>query len=165
MIENARKAQRKTGVMPMLTLALLLILAAAAVVLDYMQPFARRTFVFMGAKGEVFEERLIAKTRNVELDMRRYVEEAILGPETMDTTPLFMPQTRLSSFIYSDDTVWADFTAQAALPVSLFYGGIVGRQHGGVPASIDPFGILRDGIARNFPAVRDVRFFVGGEPL
>jgi hypothetical protein len=143
-------------------LVVLLILTAAAGVLYHRFPRARRTFIFYGQSGEVFGSRLIGKASE-ETDLRRYIEEALLGPESVENTPLFAPGTRLFSFIYSDGDVYAGFTPLAAMPAGLF----AGKTAGGTGGSLlpDSFQILRDGIKRNFPAVREVKFFVHGEPI
>ena len=90
-----------------------------------------------------------------EVDITRYVEETLYGPISPDAMPLFPRDTRLRSLLYRDDVVYVDFTEEAAMP-PLENTHI---QNGGVLENITT---LSSGIRRNFPFVKDVRFFISG---
>ncbi|MDR2370566.1 MAG: hypothetical protein LBD71_03730 [Treponema sp.] len=112
----------------------------------------RRTFVFYSIRsGEAtVEDRMIRSSSSRETDIRRYVEEALLGPVSPNSAPLFPRDTRLDSFLYRDGVVYADLSESAVLPPP--EGGDVFRN----------FLTLYRGIRRNFPYVKDVRLFAAG---
>jgi hypothetical protein len=112
----------------------------------------RRTFVFYSIDigMPVVEDRMLSKTKSRELDIRRYVEEALLGPVTLDTAPLFLKETRLRSLMYRDRVVYADLSESAAIPVP--EGGDV----------FNSLYTLYHGIRRNFSYVKDVYLFIEG---
>ena len=112
----------------------------------------RRTFVFYSSlEGKtVVEDRMISRSRDRETDIRRYVDEVLLGPSFPELDPLFPRGTKLNSFMYRETVVYADLTESAALPVE-------GRWD--VFRSLIT---LNEGIRRNFPFVGDVRLFIGG---
>jgi hypothetical protein len=113
---------------------------------------ARRTFVFYTIdNGEiVVEDRMLKRSRSREVDIMRYTEEALLGPVDPDLLPLFPYGTRLKSLLYRDGVVYADFSADAAIPP--VDGGSI----------YNNFRILYNGVLRNFSSVKDVRFFIDG---
>jgi hypothetical protein len=113
---------------------------------------ARRTFVFysVDSRTPVAEDRMVAKAGSREGDIRRYVEEALLGPVTLNSAPLFPRGTRLGSLLCRDEVVYADLSESAALPV---------------PEGPGVFAALRelyDGVKRNFSSVKDLRLFIAG---
>jgi hypothetical protein len=112
----------------------------------------RRTFVFYSINNgaPVVEDRMLVKTSDPELDIKWYVEEALLGPVTLDTAPLFLKETRLRSVMYRDRVVYADLSESAAFPVP--EGGDV----------FNSLYALYEGIKRNFSYVKGVRLFIGG---
>jgi hypothetical protein len=114
---------------------------------------ARRTFVFYSMNDGTMsvEDRLLKRSPSRELDIGRYVAEALLGPVSPDLAPLFPQETRLRSLLYRDEVVYADLSEDAALPPP--EGGDVFRG----------FLALNEGIRRNFPFVKDVRFFINGK--
>ncbi|GHV80203.1 hypothetical protein AGMMS49944_19940 [Spirochaetia bacterium] len=113
----------------------------------------RRTFVFYSIddiKTPVVEDRMLVRAGSREYDIARYVEEALLGPVSLDSAPLFPKGTRLESLLYRDGVVYADLTESAAMP-SL----------GGVDVFTGVY-TLYGGIRRNFSYVKDVRLFING---
>ena len=148
-------------------LIILAVLALTAFVDFFALGLARRTFVFYAIDsgiGRVEDRKLPAAGRNQvfpgkkparsslrELDITRYVEEALLGPISPDSLPLFPRDTRLVSLLYRDGVVYVNLTENAALPP--LEGGEVFRN----------METLHSGIRRNFPYVRDVRFFIVGK--
>jgi hypothetical protein len=81
------------------------------------------------------------------------VDEVLLGPETPGTALLFPRETRLVSFMCRDAVVFADLSESAALPL---------------PEGRDVFGgllTLNQRIRRNFPWVKDVKLFIGGNEV
>ena len=115
----------------------------------------RRTFVFYSdiEGNTVVEDRMLRRSGDIETDIRRYVDEVLLGPVSPDSAPLFPRETRLESFMYRGGVVYADLTESAALPVSgsgdVFQGLLT----------------LNEGIRRNFPPVKDVLLFIGGNEV
>jgi hypothetical protein len=114
---------------------------------------ARRTFVFYAAAGgsAAVEDRMLRRAENREADLGRYVEEVLLGPVSPDLKPLFPPETRLRNLMYRNGVVYVNLSESAALPVS---------ERG----AFRNFLALNQGIRRNFPYVKDVRFFAAGNP-
>jgi len=112
----------------------------------------RRTFVFYSSlEGKtVVEDRMLCRSGDRETDIRRYVDEVLLGPSFPNLDPLFPRETRLNSLMYRETVVYADLSETAVLPVE---------------GSRDVFRsllTLNEGIRRNFPFVKDVRLFIGG---
>lgn len=125
---------------------------------------ARRTFVFYSALEDatIVEDRMLRGSASRETDIRRYVEEVLLGPESPDASPLFPRETRLLSLIFRDGTVYADFSEAAALPAdqSAIMEGILPG------ASVfRSFLTLNEGIRRNFSSVKEVKLFIGGNEI
>ena len=127
-------------------------LAAASLIEFCAAGLARRSFVFYAIdSGEIIvEERMLRRGETQELDIARYVEEALLGPSSPDSLPLFPRGTALRSLLYRGGVVFADMSEDAAMP-PLEGGEVLGS-----------FATLRAGIKRNFPSVGEVRFFIGG---
>jgi hypothetical protein len=115
----------------------------------------RQTFVFYSSIDgtAVVEARMLPYASSREIDIRRYVEEALLGPVSPDSAPLFPKETRLRSLLYRDEAVYADLSESAAL-LSL-EGGDVFRS----------LATLKAGIRRNFPFVKDVKLFIAGHEV
>jgi hypothetical protein len=132
-----------------LCLCVLLIVAFADFLL---LGLARRTFVFYSIDNHnpVVEDRMVARTGSRENDIRRYVEEALLGPISLNSAPLFPRGTRLASLLYRDGVVYADLSEIAALPLP---------EGPGVFAALNA---LYGGVKRNFSYVKDVRLFIAG---
>jgi len=134
-------------------------LFSAALVEFYVSGLARRTFVFYDFYSGVVsvEDRMLASGRgrssSREVDITRYVAEALLGPVSQSSMPLFPGETRLLSLLYRDGTVYADFSEEAVLPPEA--GGEVFKN----------FKTLYDGIKRNFSFVNEVRFFIAGRAV
>jgi hypothetical protein len=132
-----------------LTLALISVIALTEFLI---LGLARRTFVFYTIdNGEiVVEDRMLKRSRSREVNITRYAEEMLLGPVDPDLLPLFPYGTRLKSLLYRDGVVYADFSADAALPP--VEGGSI----------YNNFRTFYDGVLRNFSSVKDVRFFIDG---
>ena len=129
------------------------ILAVVALTEFFILGLARRTFVFytVGVGDIVVEDRMLKRSSSREVDIIRYTEETLLGPVAPDLLPLFPRGTRLTSLLFRDGVVYANFSADAALPP--IEGG----------STLDNFNTLYTGILRNFSYVRDVRFFINGQ--
>jgi hypothetical protein len=144
---------------------LLIALAVAAFIDFFVSGLARRTFVFYDFdSGAVsVEERMLVSERGLvsgedrvlsrEVDITRYVEEALLGPASPNSLPLFPGETRLLSLLYRDGIVYANLSKEAALPPAK--GGEV----------LKNLRTLRLGIRRNFSFVNAVRFFIDGKAV
>jgi hypothetical protein len=113
----------------------------------------RRTFVFYSITSGMMtvEDRMLKRSSSRELDIGRYVEEALLGPVSPDLAPLFFGETKLRSLLYRNGVVYVDFSESAALPP--LEGGEVFRS----------LSALHAGIRRNFSFVEDVRLFIAGK--
>ncbi|MCL2558810.1 MAG: GerMN domain-containing protein [Treponema sp.] len=136
-----------------LFMALALSALAIVTLIDFLvSDLARRSLVFYDIdSGElIIEERMVRRAESGELDLARYVEEALLGSVLPNALPLFPKGTRLRSLLYRNGTVYADFSAEALLPPP--EGGEV----------LGNFRTLREGVLRNFPRVGEVRFFIDG---
>jgi hypothetical protein len=164
----------------MLSLTLLVILALAALMEFFVLGLARRTFVFYDIdRGiAIVEERMLRVSQEKsthslarEIDITRYVEEALLGPVSPNSLLLFPKETRLCSLLYRDGVVYLDLSEDAALPPleSLSWGGALLQSPPFQGASLQSGVVFTNmktlyrGIKRNFPFVRDVRFFIAGK--
>jgi hypothetical protein len=115
---------------------------------------ARRTFEFFAYdSGPVVEDRMLHKASSLELNIKSYLEELILGPVSVDFTPLVTKGTKLNSFMYRNNTVYADFSSDAVLPVQ-----------GGQPL-YESLLTLNRCIRRNFRSVSGVKLFVNGNEV
>jgi len=137
-------------------LSYLAILAGFALFWIFSSKMVRRTFVFYtyDRGGVSVEDRMLPKTGVPERDIARYVEEALLGPVSLDLSPLVTKGTKLRSFMLRGGTVYADLSEDAALPVD--------------GAKTDVFtglAALNRGIRRNFPSVSDVKLFIDGNEV
>ena len=117
----------------------------------------RRTFVFYTAlEGDtIVEDRMFHTSSSKETDIRRYVDEVLLGPVSPDAAPLFPRDTRLLSLIYRNGAVHANFSENSVMPESY------PSEHGVFLG----FTTLNEGIRRNFPFVEDVKLFIGGKEI
>jgi hypothetical protein len=133
----------------LLYLCLLGILALAEF---FILGLVRRTFVFYSIdSGKIaVEDRMVSKTGSREEDIARYVEEALLGPVSLDSAPLFPKETRLESLLYRDGAVYVGLSEPAALPPVEGRDVFVGLY------------TLDSGIKRNFSYVKDVLVFIDG---
>jgi len=153
-----------------LLLTALAALALVALVEFLVLGLARRTFVFYTIDSRIasVEERFLKRSSSREVNITRYVEEALLGPISPNSLPLFPPETRLLSLLYRDGVVYVNLSEDAALPVTLLETGSLMPD---LPVSDEPLGgevfismeTLYSGIKRNFSYVRDLRFFVAGK--
>ncbi|MCL2006526.1 MAG: hypothetical protein FWG77_00425 [Treponema sp.] len=113
---------------------------------------ARRTFVFYSHIGDniVVEDRMLHWSSDREANVRRYVEEALLGPKSPGAILLFHREASLITLMLREGVVYVNLSETAVLP---FQG------------SRDLFRsvlTLNEGIKRNFSYVNDVRIFIGG---
>ena len=144
----------KSGPVFFLILLILIIVAALA---DYhVSGLVRRSFVFYSAlEGRIIvEDRVLRKSSSRETDIRRYVDEALLGPVSPEAAPLFNRETDLYSLLYRDGVVFANFCESALIPVFPPAEGV-----------FLSFLTLNDGIRRNFSFVKDLRFFIEGREI
>jgi len=153
----------------------LLLITLAALMLTALIEFfvwglARRTFVFYTIDNRVasVEERFLKRSSSREVNLTRYVEEALLGPVSPNSLPLFPQETRLLSLLYRDGVVYVNLSEEAALPAAMTATELLvpGSSLSGVFQSGDVFGsmeTLYSGVKRNFSFVRDLRFFIDGK--
>jgi hypothetical protein len=134
-------------------LSYLILLGCFAFFGIFRQDMARRTFVFytFNRGSPLVEDRMLPRAASREEDLTRYVEEALLGPVSLEAAPLFIRGTRLRSLIFRDGTVYCDLSQNATLPVP--------------EAKTDVFAgmlALNGGIRRNFSYVADIKLFIEG---
>jgi hypothetical protein len=79
----------------------------------------RRTFVFYSSlEGKtVVEDRMLPRSGDRETDIRRYIDDVLLGPSFPELAPLFPRGTKLNSFMYRETVVYADLTESALFPL------------------------------------------------
>ena len=138
-------------------LVLLVLIGTIAFLEYYVLGLVRRTFVFYSAlEGTTMvEDRMFRRSVSKELDIRRYVEEALLGPVSQEAAPLFPLGTRLLSLLFRDGVVYADFSGfQDIQETFLAENGV-----------FNSFLTLNEGIRRNFSIVKDVKFFIDGNEI
>ena len=136
-------------------LSYLVIICLFALFEFFYSGLVRRTIVFYSSiEGKmVVEDRMLRRSGNRETDIRRYVDEVLLGPSFPELDPLFTRETRLNSLMYRESVVYLDLSESAAFPLD-------GR--GDVFRSLLT---LNEGIRRNFSFVEDVRLFIGGNEV
>jgi len=136
-------------------LILIAVLTVVAIVDFNNLELARRTFVFytIGEELLVVEDRMIKKSYSREVNITRYVEEAVLGPVSPGLLHLFSRGTRVNALLYRDGVVFIDLSEGAAIPP--IEGG----------RTLDNFRTLHDNIVNNFYYVNDVRFFIEGNAV
>jgi hypothetical protein len=132
----------------------LVLLGLVALVEFFSVGLVRRTFLFYSVlEGTtVVEDRMLRRSSSKETDIRRYVDEVLLGPVSPDLALLFPRETRLRSLMLRDSVVYADFSQDAAIP----------------PGGVDLFRsflTINEGIRRNFSSVKDVKLFIGGNEI
>jgi hypothetical protein len=135
----------------------LLLLIIAIAVADYViLGLIRRTFVFYSTLdgAVIVEDRMFRSSSSQETDIRRYVEEVLLGSVSPNADPLFDQETQLQSLLLRDGIVYANFNESALIPVFSPEKGV-----------FFSFLILNEGIRRNFSRVKDVRFYIGGREI
>jgi hypothetical protein len=170
--DNPGMPARSGGLKARLLLVLLLALVTAALAEFLLLGLARRTFIFYtDTDAVIVEQRMLRDSgRNPwasgqsllavgkkptealsrEINITRYIEEALLGPVSPNSLPLFPKETRLRSLLYRNGVVYADLSQDAAMPLP----------GGGVFRNLET---LYSGIKRNFPYVREIHFFIAGK--
>lgn len=141
----------------------LVILGAAALKNAADSDTIRRTFVFYNMKDFTpqAEEHMLLRSHLDEASLTRYVEETIFGPRNPESAPLFPRETKLLSLLYRERVVYIDLSEAAALPVVIGNVRAVPME-GGVERG---FSTLRESLARNFPFIEEVKFFIEGHSI
>jgi hypothetical protein len=136
-------------------LVYLLVLAFFTLIEFIQAGLVRKTLMFYAIdKGtKVVEERFFPRSGSPEVDIRRYVEDVLLGPATPDAAPLFPRETRLESLLYRGKTLYIGLSEAAALP-PLEGGNVFTNLH-----------TLHSEIQRNFRYIKDVKFFINGNEV
>jgi len=161
---------------PKRLLAVFLTALAVAALIDFLVlGLARKTFVFYAIdSGKASVEERMLKVHSSgnqasfgshsprEVQITRYVEEALLGPISANSLPLFPRGTRLVSLLYRDGVVYANLSEDAALPLSAGLPPLESASWSGGEV-FTGLETLYHGIKRNFSFVKDVRFFIAGK--
>jgi hypothetical protein len=136
-------------------LVYLLVLAFFTLIEFIQIGLVRKTLMFYAIdKGtKVVEERFFPRSGSPEVDIRRYVEDVLLGPAAPDVAPLFPRETRLESLLYRGKTLYIGLSEAAALPPS---------EGGNVFTNLHT---LHAEIRRNFRYIKDVKFFINGNEV
>jgi hypothetical protein len=125
----------------------------------------RQTFVFYDMKtgASRIEERMVFKYPSEETQVKQYVEEAIFGPRSPDSAPLFAHGTRLFSLFYRNRVVYINLSEDAAFPVVTedMEVNVVSM----TAARSRSFATLDEGLKRNFPFVQQTVFFIEGHSI
>jgi hypothetical protein len=113
----------------------------------------RQTFLFFSVRDKkpVVEDRLISQLGSLETRIGRYVEEALLGPSSVENYPLFSRDTQVVSLLVRKDIAYVDLSGDGVFTPD--------------PA-VDlrsSVAVLRQGILRNFPFLKDARIFIAGK--
>ena len=116
----------------------------------------RRTFVYYSVLegATMVEDRMFHASDSKEVNIRRYIEEVLLGPVSPDAALLFPRDTRLLSVIYRDGSVYADFSEHSIFPDTSPEEGV-----------FLAFLTLNEGIRRNFSYVKNVNLYIGGNQI
>jgi len=146
------KKIRKTAGRPFVPLICLGILAVTAAGDFLIKGTARRTIVFCQEESglPVVEERYVPLMRDNKDNIRFYIGEVLLGPESFNSEPLLGKGTRLETFIYHDENLLLGFSEEA-------FDALAGEER--IKMIL---GSIADDLQRNFPDVKGVRFFVAG---
>jgi hypothetical protein len=125
----------------------------------------RQTFIFYGMKTGTSrtEERMLLKYPSEEMQVKQYVEEAVFGPRSPDSAPLFAHGTRLLSLLYRDGVVYINLSEDAAFPVVTEDMETTAVSMSAARAR--SFATLDEGLKRNFPFVKQIVFFIEGHSM
>jgi hypothetical protein len=136
-------------------LVYLLVLVLFTLIEFFQNGLARRTLMFytISEGTVVVEERFFPRSGSRETDIRRYVEDVLLGPATPDAAPLFPRETRLESLMYRGKILYVGLSEAAALPP--LEGGDV----------FFNYRALYTEIQRNFRYIKDVKLFINGNEV
>ena len=91
------------------------------------------------------------------------MDEVLLGPVSPDSLPLFPRETRLNALLYRDGVVYADLLESAALPPQEIPAEAWASVEGGFV--FRSLLTMNEGVRRNFPYVKDLRLFIGGNEV
>ncbi|MDR0910917.1 MAG: GerMN domain-containing protein [Spirochaetaceae bacterium] len=118
----------------------------ATLIISLFNKEERVTLSFSNADGSLMnvEERNIRIGSDYEENVRRYVEEALLGSENPGFLSLLPFGTAIRSLFIRDKVLYADFSLAAATTSAHFWK------------------IFYDEILQNFGKIKDIRFFVEG---
>jgi hypothetical protein len=125
----------------------------------------RQTFVFYDMKtgASKIEERMVLKYPSEEAQVKQYVEEAIFGPRSPDSAPLFVRGTRLFSLFYRNKVVYINLSEDAAFPIVTEDMEV--NVDSMTAARSRSFATLDAGLKRNFPFVQQTVFFIEGHSI
>jgi hypothetical protein len=138
-----------------LRLALPLVLCVIALVDFVLTNRVRRTCVFYNsAEGKtVVEERMLPRSKTEELGIKSYVEDVILGPKSVEEMALFNEGSSVEAIMLRAGLVYINLSSEAAVPP--VEGGEV----------LNNLQVLKEGIFRNFPNLKEVYIFIGGNEI
>ena len=133
--------------------AFYLFLLGSIALIDYLaMGSTSATFVFYNVRnGKAgVETRALPRKGTPEFRAARYVEEALLGSESVSLGRLFPKGTRLESFMIREGIAYLDLSATAALPAEM---EVDARRS---------LAALAAGLERNFGSIKTVRIFIAG---
>ncbi len=140
---------RKAELRRAIYLALLVVIA---LVDARLAPRDRFSFTFDAIDGErpFFEERSLPRRESLEARVKLYIEEALLGPSLVNYRRLFIRGTKLISLILREHVVYANLSAEAALPVE------------GADSQRRAIELFYNDIRRNFRSLTEIKLFIDG---
>lgn len=102
---------------------------------------------------ERWEIRFIQKQETTEENLRRFVEESLLGLQIPDSSPIFHPETQLETVMIRGKKAYLSFSAPAALPVSF-------------PLSFEERArFFCSLVYKNFPFLEEISLFISGNEV
>jgi hypothetical protein len=115
------------------------------------------TFYTVSDGRNLVEERTVknAGARSLDTEVKRYVEEVLLGPMSHGAAGFF-PVGTVQACIVDGETAFIGLSAQAAL------AGVTGPEGGYTVDSMRAVDTLREDIGRNFRQLKNIEIFIDG---
>ncbi|MCX7656650.1 MAG: hypothetical protein N2Z76_09025 [Treponemataceae bacterium] len=102
---------------------------------------------------ERWEIRFIQKQEKAEENLRRFVEESLLGIQVPESSPIFHPETQLQTVMIRGKKAYIGFSAPAALPISF-------------PLSFEKRAtFFCNLVQKNFPFLEEITLFISGNEV
>ncbi len=151
-----------------------MIMTICATVLVFLLSFAlyfaekglvtRRVFFFPDAFTTKLrgEERFVKRENSESLDVKKVIDELLLGPVMPDVLHLFPQGTTLISMILKDRNLYIDFSQELILNSDAVNGDSVNKD--AIPLERKMLACINT-IRFNFPDMKKIHFFIHGEEL
>lgn len=96
---------------------------------------------------------MLPRSKTEELGIKSYVEDVILGPKSVEEMALFNEGSSVEAIMLRAGLVYINLSSEAAVPP--VEGGEV----------LNNLQVLKEGIFRNFPNLKEVYIFIGGNEI